>query len=462
MRYTMHLRTLTILAALSAAASLAAAQGAAPGAANAPAAAETVLGLDEAIAKAVSNQPLIVQAEASVAAARAKEAQAKSAYLPNLSATAAYLHLWPQEGEVMDFEPYLPIDIQAPLTPYNILDFHLSAGLLVYDFGKRELQVKLAASGVEAASIGIDQIKASIAFQAAQVFDSALFLRSEIKVLDEQLGTLQQHLEDAEKREETGSSTKYDVLTTQVRLASVKSQRIDAAGQYAKQRIALKQLMGLKSEENFDLKGDFALAPVAWDAEKAKAAAISQRSDVAQSLAAEKQARLGLGLAKLGHMPSISAQAQAGYKNGVLTFGNADVDKLMLNWDMGVTVNVPIFDGRLTERRSAEADAKLAAARSGTEALERSVAAQVLQALQDVESSHEQTENSLAQLAQAQEALNMAKVQYEIGAGTNLEYLDSQTSLELAKLNNLGATYRELLSQLQLKQALGTRLWEKN
>jgi len=28
--------------------------------------------------------------------------------------------------------------------------------------------------------------------------------------------------------------------------------------------------------------------------------------------------------------------------------------------------------------------------------------------------------------------------------------------------DNLGATYRELLSQLQLKQALGARLWEKN
>ena len=145
-----------------------------------------------------------------------------------------------------------------------------------------------------------------------------------------------------------------------------------------------------------------------------------------------------------------------------ITFGNADVDKLMLNWNLGVMVSVPIFDGLLTERRGEEAGAKLAAARSGTEALKRSIAAQVLQALQDVESSHQQTDNSLAQLAQAQEALNMAKIQYEIGVGTNLEYLDSQTSLELAKLNNLGATYRELLSQLQLKQALGARLWEKN
>ena len=50
----------------------------------------------------MSNQPLILQAEASVAAARAKEEQAKSAYLPNVSAAASYLYLWPQEGEAID------------------------------------------------------------------------------------------------------------------------------------------------------------------------------------------------------------------------------------------------------------------------------------------------------------------------------------------------------------------------
>jgi outer membrane protein len=452
MRYMMQLKTILTLTALASASWLAGAQNA-----GAPA-----LGLDEVIAKAVSNQPLILQAESSVAAARAKEDQAKSAYLPNVSATASYLHLEPQEGMTLDFEPHVPIDIQAAMTPENMWDFHVGVSELIFDFGKRELQVKLAESGVDAASIGIDQIKTSIAFQTAQVFDSALFLRSEIKVLDEQLATLDQHLQDTEKREETGSSTHYDVLTTQVRLASVKSQRIDAEGQYAKQRIALKELMGLRPDEDFDIQGDFSLSVLPGDAEAILAAAMTQRSDLAQSLSAEKQAQLALSLAKLGHMPTISTQAEAGFKNGFLTFDNTDVDNLLFTWNIGLMVTVPVFDSLLTERRSAEADAKLKAAQNGTDALRRTVTTQVLQALQDLASSHEQTENSLAQLAQANEALNMAKIQYDIGVGTNLEYLDSQTSLELAKLNNLSATYRELMSQLQLKQALGSRLWEKN
>ena len=426
-----------------------------------------VLGLDEAIARSVSNQPLILQAESSVAAARAKEDQAKSAYLPNASAAASYLHLEPQEGEDIPLTRLYdavtgssaPYDIRDALAPENMWNFHVGASELVFDFGKRELQVKLAESGVNAAGIGIDQIKTNIAFQAAQVFDSILFLRSEIKVLDEQLATLEAHLQDTEKREETGSLTHYDVLTTQVRLASVKSQRIDAEGQYAKQKIALKELMGLGPDEDFDIQGDFSLAPISGDTAAALATAITQRPDLAQSLSAEKQARLALSLAKLGHMPTISTQAEAGFKNGILTFDNTDVDKLLFDWDIGLMVSVPVFDGLLTERRSAEAEAKLKAAQNSTDNLRRTMTTQVLQALQDVASSHEQTDNSLVQLAQANEALNMAKIQYDIGVSTNLQYLDSQTSLELAKLSNLGATYHELLSQLALKQALGERMW---
>jgi outer membrane protein TolC len=448
---------LILSAALALAASSMAAQSAIP-AQSANAATQSLsppaLTLDQAIAKAVSNQPLILEAEAQVSAARAREGEAKSAYLPGVAGAASYLDLQPQEGIAIGPERFA-------MAPENVWDFHVGVRELVFDFGKREIQVRLAESAVDAASIGVEQIKMDIAFQTAGVFYSAVFLGSEIGALDEQLSTLEQHLEDTKLREQTGSSTRYDVLTTEVRVASVKSQRIEAMGQYQKQRIALRELMGLPDDEDFDLRGSFSPATETQDAKAMLSTALAQRPDIAQSLDAEKQARLGLSLARLGHMPTISTQLAAGYKNGILTFDNADVNKLLFNWNFGLMVDIPIFDGMLTERRSEEADAKLQAARNGADALKRTVTTQVLQALQDLASSHEQTDNSLVQLKQAQEALGMAKIQYDIGVGTNLEYLDSQTSLELAKLNNLSAAYREVLSRLQLERTLGTRIWEK-
>jgi len=425
--------------------------------------AATAVGLKEAVARSVNNQPLILQAEAAVEAARAVEGQAKSAYLPTVAGVASAVHVEPQIGIDQSFDiPNLgSMEMKEEESPLNALDFHLGASELVFDFGRREIQVRLASSGAGSAAISLEQIQSNIAYQAASLFYSVLFLEREVGVLDEQLATLGQHLDDAQKREDTGSSTHYDVLTTQVRVATVRSQRIDAAGQLAKQKIALGQIMGLREGEDFEAEGDFAPMAAPGTPSALLSAAYGQRQDIALSRSAEKQAEMGVSLAELGHAPTLLAQAQAGFKNGELTFDNADIDKLVFAWNVGLVLNVPIFDGMLTEGRIAEARSRLEAARSGTEAASRSARTQVLQALRDLETSREQTANSRAQLDQAQEALGMAKVQYDIGAGTNLQYLDSQTSLELAKLTSLGASYKEEMSALALRQALGDKLWEE-
>jgi len=83
---------------------------------------------------------------------------------------------------------------------------------------------------------------------------------------------------------------------------------------------------------------------------------------------------------------------------------------------------------------------------------------QIRAAISDIRASRLQTENSLSQLAEAEEALEIARTQYSFGVFTNLQFLDSQASLELAKLENLRAMYHEVLSELAFKQAMGEDL----
>jgi outer membrane protein TolC len=49
----------------------------------------------------------------------------------------------------------------------------------------------------------------------------------------------------------------------------------------------------------------------------------------------------------------------------------------------------------------------------------------------------------------------VAKIQYDIGIISNLEYLDAQTALETANVSNLSAIYKEVLSEYALRQAAG-------
>ena len=56
------------------------------------------------------------------------------------------------------------------------------------------------------------------------------------------------HMAVAEKKQQTGSATEFDVLTIRVRVANARSDKVDVESVLEKQNIALKRLLGVPSE----------------------------------------------------------------------------------------------------------------------------------------------------------------------------------------------------------------------
>ena len=235
--------------------------------------ARITLTVDQAISRALGNQPLIQQAQAVVEAARARVGEANSAYFPFVSGTASYNRLSDESFAIASLLPpastlaqlgiTIPPNI-APLlnnplslVPVNMWDFNLGLNQVIFQFGKRGIQVRLAENGVSAAQLGVEQIRTSLGFQAAQGFYSVLFLRGQLTALDEQLHNLQEHLAATQIKAQAGAATRYDELSTEVRISSLQSQRIEAETQYEKQLIGLKQLLGIDESTGIELSGDF-------------------------------------------------------------------------------------------------------------------------------------------------------------------------------------------------------------
>jgi len=414
----------------------------------------TALTIEQAIARATSNQPLIRQAEAAVEAARARVGQARSVFYPNLQASASYNRIEPLQSFVFDLSAFgLPPGppLSLALLPEDNWDVHLSASQLIFQFGKQGAQVKLAESGLNAARIGLEQIKQSLAFQAVQGFYTVLFAREQLKILAEQLENLEQHLKIVQEKMDAGAATKLEVLATQFRIGGLQSERLDAQSRFEQQAIAMKLLLGLDPEAELQLEGSLEPGRTAPEPRTLTAAALEKRPEMRQAREGENAALLARRLAASGYLPTLSAHGSIGYKNGLLP----DINTLTFNWLAGVQMNVPIFDGLLTGRQVQEADQKLQAAKANTAAVERTIVTQVRQALEELITRQRQVETSLQQLQQAQAMLQIAKTQYEIGVTTNLEYLDAQASLQMATLTNLTASYREILSEYALLQTAG-------
>jgi outer membrane protein TolC len=417
-----------------------------------PAKRMVMIPFDQAVAKSAANQPLILQAEAAVQAAETRVGQARSEDLPQLTAQAGYDYLSPKQ--------YLDLGSESvQIVPENAYDFHLTAGILVYDFGKQELKVKLAQNAVSSALIEVDLIKQNIAYETAGIYYGLLFLKEEVQGLDEQIATLNKHLETTKKKESEGTTTHLDVLSTQIRITKTTNKRIDTASTLAKQKIALRRLMGLAIDTDYDVTGNFAQVQEARDEQTLIAIALANRPEMQAALKAENAEALGRSLAGLSNYPSISVQGEAGYKNGLLPATNQDVNALTFNWEIGVLLTMPIFDGFRAEKKKDEADAKIEAAHQGSDEQRQTITMQVLEALQDLSASHAQVLNAQAQVEQAQESLNMTQIRYDFGSGTNTDYLDALEMLSGAKIDNFSAQLKEALSGLALREALGEKIW---
>jgi outer membrane protein TolC len=252
-------------------------------------------------------------------------------------------------------------------------------------------------------------------------------------------------------REDTGSATRLEDLGTRVRMAALQSQRSEIENQVQKQKIALRQLTGLAPSAPITLSGSFDPGSTAADDASVVESALQKRPDVRQAVESESAADLSLRLAALAPWPTVTAHASMGFKNGALP----DINVPVFNWVAGVQVSVPIFQGFLQARLQDESRKKLESARENTSAVRLNATTQVLQAAQDVKAARQQVDISVGALDQARQMVEVAKIQYDIGIISNLEYLDAQTALETANVSNRSAIYKEVLSEYALRQAAG-------
>ena len=437
------------LGILLASGAILAAQAAAPAAAPDSAGGVT-LTVEQAVARARTNQPLILQAQAGVDAARERVGEAQSTYYPSLSGVGTYTYVQPDQAFVF---PGLG---KFVLSPANNWDFHLGLNQIITQFGKRDVQVRMAESGLASARIGMDQAKTAVSYQAAMVFYTALFLQEQAKALDEQYQNLQQHLQVIQVREQTGSATRLEDLSTQVRMAALQSQRADVESQFEKQKIALRQLTGLAPGTDIALSGTFEPGAAPAEAATLVTTALQKRPDVRQAVEAQNAADINEKLTFASVLPTLSVRGTVGYRNGLLP----DINALTFDWTAGVSLNVPIFQGFLGTHGLEEARKKLESAKQSASAAKLAAATQVLQAAQDVQAAQRIVEISAGALDQARQMVEVAKLQYDIGVISNFEYLDSQTALETANVSNLGARYKEVLSEYALRQAAGETLAE--
>lgn len=413
-----------------------------------PAQGVPTLTLDETIRRVVTTYPSVKQAEEAVRSAGYNIKMAQAAMLPILNASASYTRIEPVATVHFD-------ELSLSFDPKNNYNAGVSLRQTIYDFGKNRPIIQAAREKEALSRLQQEELYQSLARQTAQIYYMNCFARQAIAIKKQELGDYEEMLRQTEIRAKSGSSTSFDLLNTQVSQSAVHTQLTELAANLQTLQVQLSVLADTTVTETMPLNDDFEMKQNLSTLDALLSAAYAARPDMRQ---AEKQisiARLEESAARRSYNPSLDLSAAAGGKNGY----PIHIDRMKMNYEVGVTLSVPLYEGGRRKQSASLARSVHHSAVFQKELVEKQVKQEVSQNYNTLTSDFKKIEQLSRQVTLAQKAYDQAKVNYKAGSITNLELLTSSTNLSGSQLQWLQAKINYLVNYYKLQVSIGQRIW---
>ncbi len=407
------------------------------------------LSLKSIIEKVIANYPAVKAAEEALNYADSKIGLAKTGYNPVVDITASVANLAPVTK--------LTFPSLGTFQLYPSYNYSASVNLqqLVYDFGRTRQNIELENENKAVGQQTLEQVKQRLSLLIVNNFYALLFLQAEIKIKDEQLTALNQHLQYIEKMMATGSATEYQVLSTKVRISTVESQRVDIFASLAAQQAFLNSLLGNDQSARPVVKNELSVDPPVIPSDSILVYAYHNRDEVLINEKKTSLAELRYGMTKLLNKPLLSLQASGGAKNGYIP----DLGKLTPNYVVGLGLRIPIFDGMKNKYYLSQAQSAITTLSYESDFTKRTISNEVYESEASMFAAKKKISQFELQLSQALKAYSLAETSFKSGVITNLDLLDSNTSVSESSLMLLKARIDYAASVYKLKAAMGQRIY---
>lgn len=407
------------------------------------------LSLKSVIQQVISNYPSVKIAEEAIRSADSRIGLAKTGYNPVVDLTASFANLAPVTK--LSF-PGLGT---FQLYPGNNYSASINYQQLVYDFGRTHQNIELENENKAIGEQTLEQVKEKLSLYTVSNFYTLLFLQAAIKIKDQQLEALNEHLEYIEKMMATGSATEYQVLTTKVKISIVESQKVDLTTAVTTQQASLNSLLGNLQTIRPVVKSELSVELPVIPSDSILSYAIHHRDEVLLNEKKSTLAELRYGLTRLQNKPLLSLQASGGAKNGYIP----ELNKLTPNYVIGLGLRVPLFDGMKNKYNLAQAQSAITSLSYESDFTKRNVSNEVYEAEAFMTAARTKVSQFELQVAQALKAYSLAEISFKSGIITNLDLLDANTSVSESSLLLLKARIDYAASVYKLKAALGERIY---
>jgi outer membrane protein TolC len=407
-----------------------------------------ILNLEKSLETAYQNNRLLQSLKEKISSAKFKIQEAKSGFFPNLSFQGSFTYL----GVNPSFVVSIPGVFNQKVTVgfHDNYTFALALQQSLFTWGRIRNRYSISNLNLSLEQEEYIKNKQGITYNVTSLFYSALLARELIKVREDALKNIQEHLKTVELRYKAGQASEFDVLRARVQLANAKPPLLQAKQAYDLALSSFKNILGLAQEAEVELEGELFFKPVEVKLESATQEALLQRPELKSLDFQKKIAQKGLAIAKAGNKPSLVGIANVLYENPYYSQRKWDTD-----WNFTFSLNFPLFDGFATRSKVNQARSDLKQLDLGEQDLKEGIKLEVKEAVTSLDLAKETILSQQETVNQAKESLRIAKVQYAQGIITSLEEMDAELALTFAQINYLQALADYLRAQAQYNKAIG-------
>ena len=407
---------------------------------SAEAAPEINLDLDETIQRALANNRAIKQSIASRESAYWSLRQARRQTNPTVNLGANWGFGWGAANLNTYGEQHRRFAESASVTlPIDVAGTYKEGRIY-------------ARYGINAADLELENALQTVRQQATLYYFNILQCRNLIKVAEENIQTLQEHLKNVNAQFRAGTVAKADVLSSEVNLANAQQNLVNAQNNYDIAVATLDNYLLLPADTIIHPQDSLTYEVYNVDLATCTAYALENRPDVAAADYAVKRAESAIRTAKAGYKPSLNASASAGTSSAHFPLRP---DAEGESWSIGVNASWNVFDSGITETQIRQAEAALINAQEVAATTREAIQLDVQSALLTLRAAEKNIATTQVAIKSAEEDYHIAQVRYAAGVGTNLDVMDASDKLTQAKTNYYTALYNYNTAKAALDKAMG-------
>jgi outer membrane protein len=391
------------------------------------------LTLERAIELTLRNHPRGLEMKSEAIAANERVGEARAALLPQVYSAAEYLRSTDNAiGNTTFLNPGFIPRITGTLhgAPANaVRSFSTSTtdnylgGVAVqqylFDFGRVRGFIEQRDEEAKAALSQTQLTELELIFEAAQRYFGLLATEQKVKVYQKAIEQRSEQLHAAKVKASANLTPQIDVLTAQAALARANTDLLEVSDERDIARVALNNTMAIdRNAPDYDLADVLTYQPVSGSLEAFFTSAIASRPDLRALEAEARAAGAQVKQARSDYFPT--AGATAGYSAMGTGLPAAN------NFNAGIVITWPIFNGFATEHQVQEAKATQNAIRYAIEDLEQRVWLDVKSAYLQLQTSVERIHQAEATLAASSGQLELADKRYNAGLGNIIELTDAE------------------------------------